>query len=102
MQVKVGLPDDVAGRVDVVRGDVSRSMWIRRAVELRLGDVSAATAVDALEAASHAVTRAQAVGAAESMEVRVEAGSMLRDGGAAAHREGCKCLNCERARGNVA
>lgn len=36
MRVNVSLPDELLARVDAVRGDVARSLWLRRAVERAL------------------------------------------------------------------
>lgn len=37
MQVKISLPDELVERMDRDRGDVSRSIYVQRAVEVRLG-----------------------------------------------------------------
>lgn len=41
--VRVGLhiPDELLARVDEARGDVSRSRWVRRALEEKLGESDA-------------------------------------------------------------
>jgi hypothetical protein len=93
VKLSISLPDELVARMDGARGDVSRSMWIRRAVEVRAVPVSGViegafaeppapkvdrspSPTDGIDAASHALVREQAKGA-EATEVRVEAGSML-------------------------
>ncbi len=36
MRVSISLPDGLARDVDVLRGDVPRSVWVRRALEMRV------------------------------------------------------------------
>lgn len=41
MKVSISLPDELGERVDLVRGDVPRSVWMRRAVERALEESGA-------------------------------------------------------------
>ena len=87
MILKVTFSEDELVGIDALRGGVPRATWVRGLVRAHglgsLAGVAASTRVMA--------PGAQGVG---GLGVSVAAG-------APGHRDGCGCLNCERARGTV-
>ncbi len=82
------LSDKQMEAVDSARGDVARNLWIVRLIERELGG--------SLESPPAKPARSP-VEIVAGFEAQPDGSRVLQTG----HKGGCRCLNCERARGSV-
>ncbi len=96
------LNDDLMQAVDSARGDVARNLWLVRAIELRLGLESGKQVLmpgGSLKAPPEKPARSPEppMEIVAGFEAQPDGSRVLQTG----HEAGCRCLNCERARGAV-
>jgi hypothetical protein len=97
MHLKVTFSDAERDALDEMRGGTPAATWVRQLVR------DAAVAADLLSAPvdtgirTVAIAESSAVAAPDRRAAHALAAVARRTG----HKPGCKCLNCERERGNV-